>query len=178
VLAAVLLAGAVIATLIGLHQLRDRPMPAGPPPNRVVASPTPAPSAAPTAEFAAAYVTNAGPGQPRGQAVVVLTETGLRPGQAISYRITGDVDLLYDCGSGGIGSPTYPVHGPVDFTATRTADVQGTVSATIAIPAPANLPACPSPAHWTAVTGDWRSFVVEDTTSGVRVSAGGLNVST
>ena len=178
VLAAVLLAGAVIATLVGLHQLRDQPTPAGPPPDHAIPSPTLAPSATPTTRFTTVYVTNAGPGQQPGQALVALTETGLQPGQTISYRITGDVDLLYSCGSGGSGGPTYPVRGPVEFTASRTADGQGTVSTTIAIPPLANLPACPSPAHWTTVTGDWRSFVVEDTTSGVRVSAGGLNVST
>ena len=176
-LVAVVLAATLIVTMIGLLRMRDRSTPAGPPPTRVTASPAPTPPATPTAppvRFTDAHVESARTGQLRGQARVVFTETGLPPGQAISYHITGAVDLLYDCGRGGPSGPAYPVREPVDFTATRTADTEGTVSATIAIPPPAGVPACPSP----VVTGDWLNFVVEDTTSGIRAPAGGLNVAT
>jgi len=127
-------------------------------------------------QFTTAHLTGGVPG--RGRATVVFTETGLTPGQSVSYRITGQVDLLYDCGSGGPGGPSYPLRGPVDFTATRTADAQGTVAATIAVPPPASEPACTPPTHPATVTGDWSNFVVEDTTSSIRQSAGGLDVAT
>ena len=63
-------------------------------------------------------------------------------------------------------------------TATRTADAQGTVSASIAIPPPAGAPGCTPPTRSPVVTGNWLNFVVEDTTSGVSRSAGGLDVAT
>lgn len=69
-------------------------------------------------------------------------DAGLTSGQSVSYHITGQVDLLYDCGSGGPGGPSYPVRGPVDFSATRAANAEGTVAATIAVPPPANAPTC------------------------------------
>jgi hypothetical protein len=170
-LVAVLLAGAVVATLVGLRHVPRQAMPA--------ATTTPIPSAVPTAtpvQFTAAHLTGGAPG--RGQAGVVFTETGLIPGQSVSYHITGQLDLLYDCSSGGPGGPSYLVRGPVDFTATRTADAQGTVEATITIPPPVSAPPCTPPTHRTTVTGDWSNFVVEDTASGIRKSAGSLNMAT
>jgi hypothetical protein len=181
VLAAVLLAAAVVATLVGLRRLPGQATPAATPTTHTIVSPTFAPSAAPTSppvQFTTAQLASAVPGQLRGQVVVVLTETGLMPGQSVSYHVTGQVDLVYDCGSGGPGGPSYPIRGPVDFTATRTADSQGVVSANIAVPPPAGVPACTPPGHPAVVTGDWLDFVVEDTTSGVRKSAGGLDVAT
>jgi hypothetical protein len=113
-----------------------------------------------------------------GRAAVVFTETGLAPGQPVSYHITGQLDVLYDCGFGGPNGPAYPVRGPVDFTATRTADAQGTVATTIAVPPPANAPACTPPTRPATVTGDWTNFVIEDTTTGTSKSAGGVDVAT
>jgi len=172
-LVAVLLAGAVIATLIGLRHVPGHSTPAATP--SAASTPPPSPSAVPSSppvQFTTAYLTGATPG--RGQAEVVFTETGLTPGESVTYHISGQLDLLYDCGSGGRGGPSYPVRGPVDFTVTRMADAEGTVAATVTIPPLAGSPTC-TPA---TVTGDWTNFVVEDTTSGTRKSAGGLNVAT
>ena len=176
VLVAVLLAGAVIATLVGLRHLPWHSTPAATP---SAAPPALSPSAVPTptpVQFTTAHMTGGVPG--RGQAVVVFVETGLTPGQAVSYHITGQLDLLYDCSSSGHVGPSYPIRGPVDFTATRTADAQGTVAATIAVPPPASEPACTPPTRPATVTGNWDNFVVEDTTSGIRESAGNLGVAT
>ena len=181
VLVAVLLAGAVIATLVGLRHLPSRSTPAATPTPSTIASPTSTPSAVATpapVQFTTAHLASAVPGQLHGQIVVVLTETGLTPGQTVSYHITGQIDLVYDCGFGGPGGPSYPIRGPVDFTATRTADAQGTVSASIAIPPPAGAPRCTPPTRSPVVTGNWLDFVAEDTTSGVSKSAGGLDVAT
>jgi len=178
-LVAFLLAAAVIATLVGLRHLPGRSAPAATPTAASSAAPTPSPSAVPTSppvQFTTAHLTGGGPG--RGQAAVVFSETGLAPGQSVSYRITGQLDLLYDCSSAGAGGPSYPVRGPVDFTATEAADAHGTVAATIAIPPPSSAPACTPASRQPTVTGDWSNFVVEDTTSGTRKSAGGLNVAT
>jgi hypothetical protein len=181
VLVAVLLAGAVIATLVGLRHLPSQSAPAATPTPHTIVSPTSNPSVVatpPPVQFTTARLASAVPGQLRGQIVVVLTETSLAPGQTVSYHITGQIDLVYDCGSGGPGGPSYPIRGPVDFTATRTADAQGTVSASIAIPPPAGAPGCTPPTRSPVVTGNWLNFVVEDTTSGVSRSAGGLDVAT
>jgi hypothetical protein len=180
-LVAVLLAGAVIATLVGLRHLSGQSTPAANPTAvpSAASTPTPSPSAAstgPPVQFTTAHLTGGVPA--RGQVAVAFTETGLSPGQSVSYRVTGQLDLLYDCGFGGPGGPSYPVRGPVDFTVTRTADAQGTVAATISIPPQAGAPACTPPTRPATVTGDWTNFVVEDTTSGIREPAGSLNVAT
>jgi len=180
VLVTVLLAGAVIATLVGLRHLTSQSTPAAPPTPDTIVSTTSNPSVVatpPPVQFTTAHLASA-VGQLRGQIVVVLTETGLTPGQTVSYHITGQIDLVYDCGSGGPGGPSHPIRGPVDFTATRTADAQGTVSASIAIPPPVGAPGCTPPTRSPVVTGNWLNFVVEDTTAGVSKSAGGLDVAT
>lgn len=107
----------------------------------------------------------------------MFTETGLQPDQTISYRVTGTARLLYDCGRGGPGGPSYPIAGPVDFTFTITADARGTVSGQPVIPAPAPWPGCAG-GRQPVVTGDYTNFVIQDTTSGVSATAGGLDIAT
>lgn len=169
----VLLAAAVIVTLIGLQHLPSEPLP-GTTSGTPSPSPSPTPSPTPSMRFTEARVASPVFGQLHGMSVI-FTETGLQPGQSVAYRVTGRVDLFYDCGPGG---PSAPVAGPVDFSFTRPADASGTVTATVAIPPPSAVPACAPATRQPVVTGDWRDFVVEDTAAGVRVEAGGDSVAT
>jgi hypothetical protein len=172
--AALLLAAVTVVTLIGLRRLAGAPAPAVTP--HQVVSPVPSASPSPTAQFTVARLASAAPGRPLNGIAVVFTETGLDPNQTVTYRITGDVDLVYDCGSGGPGGPAYPVRGSVDVTVTRTADAQGEVTSTIAIPPAVAVPACSPPTRQYVITGNYTNFVVSDETSGVAKSAGGTNV--
>lgn len=178
---AILVALGLIATLVGLRRMQPGSVPAAKPPPPAVVSPAPSPSQTPTptptarttAGFTEATLTSRGPGTP---VMVAFTETQLEPGQSIWYHVTGEAALIYRCSSGV--PQVLEAQGPVDFRANLAADGQGNVTAMIPMQPPAPSQHCSSPGSPSFVSADWRNFVVEDTTNGIRKSAGGLNIST
>jgi hypothetical protein len=153
---AIVIALGLIAILVGLRRPPGWPLPAANSPIR----------------FTEAMVKRTGPGDPT-QVLLTFKETGLQPGQSVSYHITGQARITYGCYSGSTHTAVgFQAQGPVDVAVTKVADGQGSVTASIPLPPPAL--SCYSPDRPSFVGANWNNFLVEDTSNGVRQPARGL----